>query len=136
MADELPKGFPPGTELTGALVDKIVRELWRWRKFDAAPPLAIDYADSDEPPQISQFDAGLVVPAKNATGSTIAAGTYTTPVKFTATFLVADTSGGPGMVEGDDTDAYNQYPGTISNGALLYLVASGGYWYVLTAGCT
>ncbi len=138
MPTALPKRFESGTELTADMMNTVLEELWRLRRMDAAPPLTIDNADSDQAP-IFLFHGSLdIIPAQSA-GGVVAAGSLASPTQFTANILdrygavngdLAATGGGAAVT------AYNSYPGSIPANALIFLVYTAGEWRVLSAGCS
>ena len=136
MPKDLVDSFRPGDELTGELVDAIVRELKRLRGMYAAEPLVIEDANGPGPPLLWMLDEDVLVPFQNATGSDIGASSLTGATPFTATLLVLKTSGNSGSMT--TTNALTTNLGrhimnvTIKNGANGFGVWYGGYFYPVT----
>lgn len=131
--DDLPRTFPKGSELTNRLVDAIVRELWRWRKVQASPPLAIDYTESSQPPVFSYHSQDGDDNRRWAvTLSSIAAGSLASPTQGTAT-LYKDN--GSGLVADKTAYVYNVYGSTIASGKTVWVETYAGKLYILTADC-
>lgn len=135
MKSDIPKDFKEGDELTASLVNDVLKELWRWRQIQAAPPIHIDNEDSDIPPTISSsvspyslawgqtptggYSGGTISsPASNTTSMTL----YFIPGNTSATISVSKT--------------YTTYGSTVSSGkTALYMMFPDGNWYIITADC-
>lgn len=138
--DDLPRTFPKGSELTNRLVDAIVRELWRWRKVQAAPPLIVDYAESDQPP-IFSFINQYVEFAWGNTGSGFTAASGTPPVPTSQTITLYDiTPGSPPVFtnRSPTVTAWNPYSasgGIAASKTAFFGKTLDGTWWVITADC-
>lgn len=131
--DDLPRTFPKGSELTNRLVDAIVRELWRWRKVQAAPPLVIDYAESDQAPIFSYYsESGDDNRRWAVTASSFSAGSLASPVQGTVTLYIDK---GSGLVSDKTAYAYNVYGSSIASGKTVWVEVYAGKIYILTADC-
>lgn len=96
MPKDLIESFKPGDELTGNLVDAIVRELQRLRKMNAAAPLAIDDGNGVGPPLIWMLDEDTIVPFKAPSGGVSAgsiSGSSPGPQTFTPIMLIPAADG-------------------------------------------
>lgn len=138
MKSDLPRKFRDGDELTASIIDGILKEIWRWRRADAAPPLHISEADSDESPVFSFFDIPAGQIFAGDTGGGYAAGSPASPTAVTTSCTIYATETPSGWTNSSTvTNAYSIYTGTIaaSKTAFYWKSPVTGNYYVMTADC-
>lgn len=135
--EELPRKFKAGEELSVALIQAILDELWRLRGMDAAPPLGIlnGAGARGESPLFYYEDFDRLVPA--LTTEDVSGGSYSSPVQTTVSFLWWN---GTALAETSPTStdtAYNVYSSSvvIPNGSLVWCTLFGTAWFIVGADC-
>jgi hypothetical protein len=135
----MPNIFPnvkDGDSLAPWMLNIIYRELERWRRMVASPPLAIDSAESSvSPPLLYSLATDELVPILTGSGG-IAAGTYGSPGSATVTLLIEDADGPGFTASGADTaTCYNPYTTALDATKFAWAKWRGPYLYLLVGDC-